>query len=104
MSNQSIKIQLCLPPGDPNGSFITADRKVKIHSTGPFLGKKAPSSGSEYITQREGIVELSADWREHSITALYVYDEKGRTEYALKENVYIPRDGNALVRVQLRKS
>jgi hypothetical protein len=105
MSNKPIKIQLHLPAGDSGGSFITAGRKVKIHSVGMLGGTGVASSGSEYTTQREGIIELTADWRGHDITQVYVYDEKGkRTEYALKSKVYVPKDGSGPVKVELRKS
>lgn len=104
MSSQSIKIQLHLPSGDPNGSHLINGRNVKIHSVGALGGTGVSSSGSQYISQANGIIELSSDWRGHHITQIYVYDEKGKTIYTLKNKVYVPQSGNNLVKVELKRA
>jgi hypothetical protein len=99
-----IKIQLNLPPGDPNGNFLSAGRTVRIHSVGALGGTGVKSSGSQYTSQQNGIIELSSDWRGHHITDIYVYDERGKTIYTLKNKVYITQNTNDLVKVELKKS
>lgn len=91
MSRKPIKIQLCLPSGDPQGDYVIGGRTVKIHQTA-------------YITQSNGIIELSGDWRTREIKSLYVYDEKGkRARYKIKRNKRIPRDGDGIVQIELVK-
>jgi hypothetical protein len=100
MSNKPIEIQLKLP----DGRNALGGRKVKLHSTGMFGGTNVSSSGTEYTTQINGIVQLSGDWRENDITHVYLYDEKGsKTEYVLKDKTYVPRDGSGPVEVKLKK-
>lgn len=100
MSNKPIEIQLFLP----TGNYAMGGRKLKIHSTGMLGGTNVSSSGAEYYTQINGIVQLPSDWRGNDITHLYLYDDHGRTEYVLASKTYVPRDGDGPIPVPLKKA
>jgi hypothetical protein len=100
MGKGPINIQLII-----DGNYILGGRAVKIHSTTWSGGTKVPSSGSEFVTQLNGIIQLPSEWRGHDITEMFVYDKRGKkTEYRLKKKKPVPRDGDGPIRVELKRA